>query len=143
MSKIKEFDQSKETWQRFVQRLNLHFIAEDIADNPDNQQKRRAKLLQLMGIELFNKFCDSVGNAAENLTFAQIVQRVNDLVNPQPLEIAERFRFLNRRQQLGESAAEYMVALRKMALMCNFANNAADPISARLRDQYICSLAKK
>ena len=143
MSKIKDFDPSKETWQRFVARLRLHFTTEDIADDPAAQPKRKAMLLQLMGIELYNKFLDSAGDDLTNLTFIQIVERVNNLVNPQPLEIAERFRFLNRRQQQGESAAEYMGALRKMALTCNFANDAAEPNSARLRDQFVCGLAKR
>lgn len=141
--KLEKFNKEQETWQRFVQRVELYFISAGIGDNAANVAKRRAILLQGMGIELYNKFCDSAGGNIANMTFEQIVTAVEALVNPAPLEIYERFRFHGRAQQPDESAADYMVALRKIALSCNFgrdgANN-ADPTNARLRDQFVCGL---
>lgn len=143
-TKLKEFDPRLETWQRFVRRVRNHFISHGIPDDEANAAKRRAMLLDSMGIELFNKFCDSANDAIDGLTFAQIIARVEGLVNPPPLEVYERYRFHSRKQQVGESASDYMVALRKIALTCNFANDAvnnADPTSARLRDQFVCGMA--
>lgn len=141
MSKIKEFDPAIEKWPRFVKRLQNYFIAERIANDDVNKPIRKAKLLQLMGIELLNKYYDSVGENVDQ-TFDEIVEQINKMVNPQPLEIAERFRFLNRRQQSGETAAQYMAELRKSALNCNFEKDAIEPLNARLRDQFVCGLAK-
>jgi hypothetical protein len=135
--KLKPFDKGHETWQRFAERVDLYFQAVPIADTDANRPRRRAILLQGMGIELYNKFVDSVGGQVGNLTFQEIVARVEDLVNPPPLEIHERYRFHTRRQQAGESAADYMVALRKIALSCNFG---AD-LDNRLRDQFVFGLA--
>lgn len=51
-----------------------------------------------MDINLYNKFRDAVGaaDAGEALIFAQIVQRVKNLVHPAPLEIAKKFHFHNQ-----------------------------------------------
>ena len=82
--------------------------------------KRKAILFRTMGIGLFNKFCDIYTDQVEDATFDQIVDRVEGIVNPKPLETAERFRFFTRRQQRLETSADYMAALRKLALTCNF-----------------------
>lgn len=83
----------------------------------------------MMGIELYNKFCNVVDDLADidAFTFNEIVTQVENIVNPAPLEIAEKFIFLNRKQELGETATDFMVALRKLALTCNFQADAAGP----------------
>lgn len=84
-----------------------------IAAVAQNDVKCRAKLLQMLGVDLYNKFCNVVGDDASvnALTFDEVVTQVDNLVNPAPLEIAERFLFLNRRQLSGELSAEFMLAL--------------------------------
>ena len=41
-------------------------------------------------------------------------------MNPKPSELAERFHFQKRLWEKDETGAQYMVALRKLALACNF-----------------------
>lgn len=142
-TKLKDFDREKETWQRFVKRVNLYFISAAVPNTEAGQTKRRAILLQAMGVDLFNKFCDSRGDNIDDLTFDQIVAAVETLVHPAPVEIYERYRFHNCKQQDDETVADYMVRLRKIALTCNFVAdgaNDADPTRARLRDQFVCGL---
>lgn len=64
MSKIQEFESAKETWQRFISCLKVDFTAERIEHDIDNQAVCKAKLLQLMGIELYNKFFNLMGTQA-------------------------------------------------------------------------------
>ena len=55
---------------------------------------------------------------------------------PARLVIAERFNFHRRYQQPGESAAQYMVELRRLAKTCHFGQFLNDA----LRDQLVCGL---
>ncbi|XP_062542178.1 uncharacterized protein LOC134210171 [Armigeres subalbatus] len=61
-----------------------------------------------------------------NMTYQEIVDVLEGHFNPQPLEISENFRFKCRRQgdknacSPDETIDEYLVALRKIAVTCNF-----------------------
>lgn len=140
-AKMKDFDPTVETWKRFVQRVKFYFVEEGIDESETNVLKRKAILFRTMGIGIFNKYCDIHAGEVEDATFDQIVGRIEAIVNPRPLEIAERFRFYTRRQQRGETAADYMAALRKLALTCNFQQDSTSPLNGRLRDQFVCGLS--
>nr|CAI5835249.1 unnamed protein product [Callosobruchus analis] len=56
--------------------------------------------------------------------------------NPEPLEIAEIFRFLQRKQHEGESAQEYLTALQRLATTCKF----GDYLKKALRNQFVFGL---
>jgi hypothetical protein len=62
-----------------------------------------------MGIGIFNKYFDNHSEDVEAVTFQQIVERIEAIhvVNPRPLKIPERFMLYTRRQQRGETAADY------------------------------------
>ena len=57
-------------------------------------------------------------------------------MSPNPLEIAERFRFYKRNQHGGESILSYVAELRKLATHCNFGGN----LNEALRDRLVCGL---
>ena len=61
---------------------------------------------------------------------------MKDHLNSKPLVIAKRFKFHKRSQKEGESIAEYLAALRKLADTCNF----WDFLSEALRDRLVCGL---
>ena len=55
---------------------------------------------------------------------------------PKHLVIAERFHFHKRNQNSGESVAEYVAELRRMAARCSFGNY----LEEALRDRLVCGL---
>ena len=55
---------------------------------------------------------------------------------PKPVIIAERFRFHRQDQASGESIAEYLAELRRLATHCQF----GDYLEEALRDRFVCGL---
>ena len=62
--------------------------------------------------------------------FEDLVKVMKDHLNPKPLVTAERFKFHKINQKEGETIAEYLAALRKLADACNF----QDFLGEALRD---------
>ena len=52
--------------------------------------------------------------------------------SPQPIKIAERYRFYNRKQLEGESAADYLAHLRQLASTCQFGSFLDEALCDRL-----------
>ena len=66
----------------------------------------------------------------------------NDLVaiikghfNPNPIQIAERFRFHKRNQKEGESVRDFNAAIRKLSEHCGFTD-----LSDALKDRLVCGI---
>ena len=55
---------------------------------------------------------------------------------PKPLLIAERFRFYQRSQAVGESVTDYLAELRRLAITCDFDTF----LDQALRDRFVCGL---
>ena len=55
-------------------------------------------------------------------------------LDPQPLVIAQRFKFHQRNQKSGESIAQFVAELRKCAEHCDF------QLDETIRDRLICGL---
>lgn len=153
-SKFHPFNPAEETWRRFVKRLENHFEVQDIAvpvvvppnaPPPDpNVRKRRASLLDAMGMKTYNKLLDKHGSdAVDAMDYDAIVTNVEHIINPAPLVISERFRFHHTRQKPGQLASEFMLELQSVALTCRFGDDAQNPEQARLRDQFVSGLANK
>ena len=72
----------------------------------------------------------------KDTSLANIVQALEKHFNPAPLEIAESFHFGTRSQKPGESIGEYVVALKKLSIHCNF----GEFLNRALRDRFVCGL---
>ena len=69
-------------------------------------------------------------------TLEELLEVLKGHYKPARLVIAERFNFHRRHQQPGQSAAQYMVELRRLAKTCHFGQFLNDA----LRDQLVCGL---
>ena len=67
---------------------------------------------------------------------AELVSTLKNNFSPKPSVIAERFKFHGRYQKEGESIAQYIVELRKLASTCDFGSF----LSESLRDRFVCGL---
>ena len=70
------------------------------------------------------------------LTYTEVKQKLTAHFKPKPITIAERFRFYKRQQRQGESMADYVAELRRLATACEFGAFLDDA----LRDKFVCGL---
>ena len=66
------------------------------------------------------------------LSYKQICEQLQKHFSPKPVKIAKRFRFYNHQQQTEETAADYLVELRKLAIHCEFGKFLEDTLCDRL-----------
>ena len=67
------------------------------------------------------------------------MERVKTHFNPKPSPIIMRYEFNNRKQRPGETVAEYIAALRKIAEHCEY----GEILNDMLRDRLVCGVADK
>lgn len=129
---IETFDYTKTRFERWVKRLESAFNVFGVSND-----KKCAYLLDYMGPEAYDLLCDKLSpEEPDNKSYEDLVLTMKSHYNPEPLEIAENFRFLQRRQQEGETAQEYLTALQKMAIHCNFGTY----LKKALRNQFVFGL---
>ena len=68
--------------------------------------------------------------------FADIVRILEKHYNPKPLEIAQSFHFGTRNQKSAESVSGYVLALKKLAVHCNY----GEYLNQGLRVRFVCGL---
>ena len=68
--------------------------------------------------------------------FSELVEILGKHLKPQPVVIAERFKFYKWIQRKDESVADLMAALRKLSEHCQF----GDFLDQALRDMLVCGL---
>ena len=75
----------------------------------------------------------------DSTSYDNLIKLLTDHYNPQPSVIVQRFHFNTRVRKQGESIAEYVAALRDLALHCNYGNQ----LSEMLRDRLVCGINHK
>ena len=112
--KVSAFDVNQEEWIEYVERLELHFMANDIAD----PAKTRAIPLNAAGpatYRLVNTL--AIPGKPTDLSFNEIVERH---FNPKSSPILKRYKFNTRKQQPTETVFEYIAALQRIAEQCEY-----------------------
>ena len=125
---VSVFDGMQEDW------IESYFVANDIA-------KKRAILFNAVGpstYRLIKTLC--LPDKPKDYTFEEIVKKLTTHFNPKQSVIIKRFEFKTRKQEQGETVAEYVAALRKIAEHCEY----SDILSEMLRDRlHVCGIADK
>ena len=67
----------------------------------------------------------------------EIVRALEKHYNPKPLEIAQSFHFGTQNQTSGESIGHYVLALKKLAIHCNY----GEFLDRALGDRFVCGLS--
>ena len=93
-----------------------------------------------MGPEVYST-CSTLSNLLapakpKDTLFTDIVQILEKHYNPKPLAIAQSFHFGTRNQKSEESVSDYVLALKKLAVHCNY----GEYLNRALRDRFICRL---
>lgn len=135
---IEYFDEVKFTLDRWIQRLEGAFIIFKVEDG----NIKKNYLLHFIGSDNYNLVCDSLiprKLSDEDVTYDTIKEILQSHFSPQPLEIAEIYKFHHRVQMEGESIRDYIAALRKMAVNCNF----GDYLKSAFRNQFVCGVKNR
>ena len=119
-----------------MERLQEYFTAYDIKKDEANAAKRRAILLTSIGSTSYRVLKNLAFPVALNTqTFDQLATLLRGHFKPKRLKIAERHRFHSASQKPGQSFAEFVRDLKKLAGTFEFTN---EQLNDNLRDCFIC-----
>lgn len=126
------FDSSKSTWSRWVKRFKTALELYEC-----QSAKHQRLLLHFVGTQTYNILCDKIlPKVPEDMNFDEIVTILGEHYDPKPNELLENFRFNLRKQKADETCAEFAVALRRLAVGCNFGAH----LDVALRNQFVFGL---
>ena len=132
---VSEFDNWKETWCTYIERLESFFNVNDIAEG-----KKSDFLVSVMGSETYGLLKNLMAPTKPSTKpFSKLVKTLEDHLDPQPTEIGERFRFGRRIQNDDESVASFVAELRRLSLHCGYGEN----LSTALHDQFVLGLCSE
>lgn len=107
--KLDEFQQDQETWSVYVEHFELF-----AATNSVKEAKRVPMFLIMIGGKMYallhNLF--SLENRKDK-SYAEIVAKLKEHFEPEPMIIAQRFHFHRKNQGPNKSIADYIVELRR------------------------------
>lgn len=129
---IGEFVPKSESWTAYVERVEQFFLANEIAE-----EKQVPTLLSVMGPSTYGLLRNLVQPAKpKDKTYDEIVKTLTTHFEPEPLLIAERFRFNRRNQKPDESVTNYAAELKQCAMHCQFGATLDDA----LRDRFVSGI---
>ena len=129
---MQELQPGAEPIMAYLERLKAFLDANGIAN--DN---RAAVLVSTIGHKTYAVLRSLTAPATpQSKSYADLVQALKTHYQPKRLIIAERYMFNQRIQHPGESIADYVAELRRLATTCNF----GDFMDDALRDRLVCGL---
>ena len=133
---VKNFNPQVDDWPTYIERLDHYFLANDVKDDA----KKRSILLYVCGTPTFKLLRSLVKDGKlDSVSYEALVKLLKDHYNPKPSTIVQRFHFNSRSRAPGESVANYVAALRDLALHCEYGDN----LPEMLRDRLVCGVNHK
>ena len=127
------FDSQVESWTSYTERLEQYFLANDVLV----EEKKRAILLSNCGPQTYDLLKNlTAPDKPATKSFADIVSALQNHYQPKPSIIVQRFMFHSRAQKQGETVAEYVAELKRLAEHCGFDTVLND----MLRDRLVCGI---
>ena len=130
---LEPFDAASEVLTDYLERFEFYCVANEIR----SESKKKAIFLTSVGQATFEKVKALISpQPLDAASFDEIKSALKSHFSPAKIEIAERYRFFQRKQRSSECVAEYVASLRKLAVHCNFESY----LDTALRDQFVCGL---
>ena len=131
---FKAFDQAKEDWTSYSERLTHYFIATGITD----ASKQHSTLLSVCGPETYRLLRSLVGSAADinAKSFEELVDTLKQLYDPTPSIIIQQYKFNSGNRNDTETILQFLAALRSLAEYCNYGTTLED----MLRERLVCGV---
>ena len=102
IGKLEEFDETRNDWTAYIERVEQYFLANDVAD--DKRVKTYSLLRTLTSPD-----------KPSTKSFDQIVAILKGHLSPKSLLIAERFRFHKRDQRDDKNINTYVAEIKKLS----------------------------
>ena len=135
IGQMHEFQPERETVTAYLERFQLFVSANAIEDD-----KMVPTLLTVVGPKHYSLLRGLVSPALpKEKSYDELSELLTKHYDPEPIVIAERFHFYRRSQRSGESIADYLACLRRMASRCKFGAF----LSEALRDRLVCGMASE
>lgn len=136
--RISEFDvHGNSTWEEYVERIELYCAVNKVLEAVD----KRAVLLSCCGQEAYSLISTLVKPLRPpNVEYQVLIDTVQNHIQPKPSELYSRYVFSKRDQEFGESVADYVTALRRLAGNCGFGGDKF-PLTEMLRDRLVFGIA--
>lgn len=132
---IEIFDPNVTNWKRWLRRFEG---AVTVFKVPEGQKV--AYLLHFIGTVSFDMICDKLAPVDPyTKSYAFLTEKLEEFYAPAPLEIAENYRFHQRKQEEGEKIQQFVAALHKLSINCNFGQY----LQTALRNQLVFGLSSK
>ena len=129
---LQEFCMESESITAYLERVQLFMRANSVED-----RKKVAVLLSVIGGKTYNLLRSLLAPAAPgDKSYEVIVIVLKEHFEPKPSVIAERFHFHRRMQAPGESVADYVAELKRLATRCEF----GDHLEETLQDRLVCGM---
>lgn len=130
---IDMFEPATTGWKRWLQRF---LAVTKIFKVPADQQV--LYLLHYVGSGAFDVVCNKVAPADPYaMPFSELIAHLGEFYEPEPLEIAENFRFHQRKQREGEPVKDFVADLQRLSVHCNF----GPYLKTALRNQLVFGLS--
>jgi hypothetical protein len=127
---LEPFEIGSDDWELYAERLDQSLLANGI----DDDKKKVAVLVTVIGQKAYALLRNLVApTKPHEKDYKSLLAAMKDHLKPKPLTIAERFKFNRRRQQEGESIAQFLAELRKLAETCDFEAK----LNEQLRDRLV------
>uniref|UniRef100_A0A8C5PW56 Uncharacterized protein n=1 Tax=Leptobrachium leishanense TaxID=445787 RepID=A0A8C5PW56_9ANUR len=129
---LQDFNPDTNSWISWVERFEQYLTANGILET-----KQLAVFLTAIGAKVYDTLRDLLypeKPASKPLAVSVVLLRAH--YQPQPTEIAERWKFYKRHQEPGESISSFVSALRRLASTCQF----GEYLVTALRDQFVMGL---
>lgn len=132
IGQIGEFEEGKEEFVNYVERVEQYFLANDVST-----ARQISVFLTVIGPATYSLVKSLVSpQKPSDKTIIELTTALQNHYTPKPLTIAERFKFHKRDQQPNENIANYVVELKKLASTCVY----GDFLNEALRDRFVCGL---
>ena len=130
LGKVEEFDNSREDWPQYEERLGHFFTANGITE----EGQKRAILLTVIGHKVLRNLVSPKKPGA--VDYSELLKTLAEHFAPAPSEIVQRFKFHSRVRKPGESMSTFVAELRALAASCNF----GDTLNVMLMDRIVCGI---
>ena len=129
IGQIQEFDPKKEKVTAYLERVQMFLVANSIQED-----KKVPVLLSVIGGKTYVLLL--APDKPKDKTFEELSEVLQKHFEPKPVVIVQRFHFHRRNQAPGESVADYVAELRRLATHCKFDGY----LEEALRDRLVCGL---
>ena len=135
--KVKPFNPKTDDWEVYQERLRFYMAANNITD----ATLQRSILLTVCGEQTFRLLRSLVPEGkldADGITYDSLVGLLQSHYKKKQSVVVHRFNFNTRSRKPTETIADYIAALRELALNCSFGSK--ERLEEMLRDRLICGV---